>query len=514
MSTPSIARPASGNPSASGAQVWSWTFPGAPICVNLSRYLVARLQSDLEIRTRALGDSAREIGGLLFGHQGRSDSVVVVDDYVWLPSEPTQNGAYTLNTAELERLRTERSGASSAVIGYFRTDFGANLELRDAEIDLVGRQFSEPTNIVLLIGSSRPHTGGFFFWMGEGVISPFSLMDFPLDVTRLPFHDDSASAPFAGASASLSELLAAAESSIEPPSVAPPSVVQPPASEPEAELVKWPVVEPVVIRVAPPAPVVQMPLKEAPVPPAPVVTIAQPPAEKTPPSAPSRENAAREKLQETSRPDNSRKDNSRQNSSNETTSDVASREQPASRNPASAPAAPSKEKSVWLTIAWTLALLIGLCLSAGVAVLVFRGDPLSIIKPSTTTESKTQPAPAFPFRLTVEAQGTGLNIHWDAQSPAVAQAHEGQLTITETDKQPVVIPLTAQQITIGHIYFQSSAERVEVQLETLDAMGKTSRESVLALSSVQRPPALPLRLFNSPDLPFPHGGAGCGDPRA
>jgi TonB family protein len=104
-------------------------------------------------------------------------------------------------------------------------------------------------------------------------------------------------------------------------------------------------------------------------------------------------------------------------------------------------------------------------------------------------KSTPQPAPAFPFRLTVEAQGTGLNIDWDAQSPAVAQAHEGQLTITETGTPAVVIPLTTQQLTIGHIYFQSSAERVEVQLETLDATGKPSRESVLAFSPVPRPSA-------------------------
>ena len=396
MSTSSITRSASGNQLASGAQVWSWTFPGAPICINLSRYLVARLQNDLDTRTRALGDSAREIGGLLLGHPRGDDSIVVVDDYAWLPSEPTQNGSYNLNTAELERMRAERAGRSSVVVGYFRTDFGANLELRDAEMDLIGGQFSKSTDVVLLICSSRPHTGGFFFWMGEGVMSPFSLMDFPLDVTRLPFHDDPDAAvppPFDISSAPVSELAAAA-----PP-------VALPAHESEADLVKWPVLEPTPFKI-PGSTVVRMPSKQAPVPTAlvptatPVITIAQPPGKKISRPAPSPENAARDNA--------ARESASRGNTA---------RENPARENPAPAPAVPPKAKSVWLTVVWTFALLIGLCLTAGVIVLVFRGGPLPFGSPSATIESKPLLAPEFPLQLTVEAQGTGLNIRWDSAKP-------------------------------------------------------------------------------------------------
>ena len=456
MSTPTFARSGAGSPWASGAQMWSWTYPGAPICINLSRSLVARLQSDVDTRTRAEGDSGRELGGLLFGHPRGNESIVDIDDYVWLPSAPGQNGSYNLNTAEIERLREERKGSSSMIVGYFRTDFGATLELRDAEIDLIGREFSDPTNVVLLICSSRPHTGGFFFWMGEGVMSPFSLMDFPLDVMRLPFHDDPHAAAPPAVTSSLAETpsprAAPAAPEMDDPSDAP-------FLDDSEELVPWPVLDSAPKKLIVPAPVVQMPAKPAPAPPPPVISIDQPQAEKPSPA---------------------RDTNIREASAHESAVPV---------NNVPANSAPSRANGILVTAGWTLALLIGLCLSAGVIVIAFRGGPSSFSLNAPSTEPKPQSASVSPFQLNVEAQGTGLNIRWDARSAAIAQAREGQLTISEANKTPAVIPLTAQQLTIGHIYFQSAAERLEVQLEAVATTGGVSRESVLALSSIQRPAA-------------------------
>ncbi|HTB11135.1 MAG TPA: TonB family protein [Bryobacteraceae bacterium] len=91
---------------------------------------------------------------------------------------------------------------------------------------------------------------------------------------------------------------------------------------------------------------------------------------------------------------------------------------------------------------------------------------------------------AFPFQLEVEARGDDLNVRWNPRSAPIAEARDGRLVIMEGDQQPPrIIPLNPQQLTSGHVYYRSSAERVQFQLEIVDHSGAISRESVLALST-------------------------------
>jgi len=95
-----------------------------------------------------------------------------------------------------------------------------------------------------------------------------------------------------------------------------------------------------------------------------------------------------------------------------------------------------------------------------------------------------------PLQLTVEAQGSGLNIRWNPQSEPVANAREGRLVIKERDQQVQTLLFDPQQLKTGYVYYESSAERLEFQMEIVDTAGAIAKVSVMALPS--RTPAAPI----------------------
>jgi hypothetical protein len=182
MSMPTTAKYEFGASMRSG---FSWTFPGAPIRINIPLGLISRLQAELnEHEDLANSSPGAEIGGVLLGHQ-TAPSTLDIDDYVWVSSEEPAGSPYHLARSELGFLRS----VYDAPVGYFRTQSEDNLYLREEEIDFVGKHFRDRTDVVLLIRTSpEPYTAGFFFWTKEGVFAPLSLMDFPLDAELLQFQ--------------------------------------------------------------------------------------------------------------------------------------------------------------------------------------------------------------------------------------------------------------------------------------------------------------------------------------
>jgi len=104
---------------------------------------------------------------------------------------------------------------------------------------------------------------------------------------------------------------------------------------------------------------------------------------------------------------------------------------------------------------------------------------------------KARDPASFPLHLDVEAEGQGLNIRWNPQSVPVTQAREGHLVITEPGQPAQIITLDSAELTSGHVYYQSSAERLEFRLEVLDRSETTAKDSVLALSSKPGAPLSP-----------------------
>jgi TonB family protein len=420
MSAPS---PAKLQSSATEA-IFRWTFPGAPIRIELPLDLISRLRAELG-QHESTGCS--EVGGVLLGRRitGRT---VRIDDYLWIsPEKPGER--YHLDPSALERLREEHSApeedaVGSGVLGYFRTGAGDDFHLRDDEIRLVREHFQNPTDVVLLIQTSdQLFTSGFFFWMREGEFAPLSFMDFPLDA----------------------ELLQTEESGI-------------PATEPAAEEETWllpPVTDHDPAALSPGAGRI---------------------------SAPDRSVSPNPQLR-------SRLGRPREHQSISNAHEQVNQTQQADTIPLGTVVASmwesariSPRKLVSVAALLVLVAVVSLC----VFLLQERWSTGPKQKPAATVAALPLDLTVaeFPLQLYVEARGDGLNIRWNPKSAPITGARDGRLVILEGDQQqPRNIPLNLEQLTSGHVYYRSSADRVQFQLEIVDRSGGISRESVLALSS-------------------------------
>ena len=387
MATPVIAKAESDDSMGAG---FSWTFPGAPIRINIPLHLIAKLRAELDQQESSGNLASTEVGGLLLGYQ-KNLTTIEIDDYLWVASKSPSDGQYSLDISILERLRSEygaRPGNGDRqpqVLGYFRTQSKDHLHLRVQEIGLVREHFHDPTNVALLIlTSTRPPTAGYFFWMEKDVLAPVSFKDFPLDAKVLRLQ-------------------------------AQPHAADIPVSQPVEEK--------------------KMALR--------LRSMAR---ENTP------ARAVTEPV-ETSR------------------TATAAQKEPKRISP----------RMMAVTGALCAALVL-----AGLSVFLLRERGLS--KPPQPTSA---PVTTLPLQLEVEAQGNGLNVRWNPQSVPVLHGREGHLVILDGDRQPQIIQLDSQQLTSGHVYYRSSSERIQFQLEIVDQSGKASRESVLALSSKPPPSAIP-----------------------
>ncbi len=415
--------------------VYSWTFPGAPLRITLPIDLVSRLQAEIrDIAARS------EAGGVLFGHQ-EARGTLDIDDYVWVSPAEGAGNQYVLDAEELERVRNtfatggQNTGTRSIAVGYFRTHPEGDLQLRGEEIDFLAKNFPDPANAVLLIGTSTdPFTAGFFFWMHGGAFAPFSFMDFPFDADFLRFEAQLRLARAAGKNP-----LTGAE----PPRVAP--VAIPP---PEAAAVEPANVRPEEPDLAPPVLPVFIPRRTAlppSAPPRPVLPASVPSGRAFPPPGWIPPELATVVL-EPSRP---------------------------------ATPIPKKKSPPIPETTLVKAAIVAVALCAGLCLLVVWQLYLTVGRQSALSS----PAEALPLQLDVEAQGDGLNVRWNTKSSAITKARDGRLLISGSDRTRQTISLDQQQLAGGHIYYRSKAERLQFELEVVGQRGEVSKESVLAVSA-------------------------------
>jgi protein TonB len=375
-----------------------------------------------------------EAGGLLLGHRVARNTIEI-DDYLWVSSEEQPGSRYSLDTSALERLRAEYSARDekarrSQVVGYFRTQADDNLHLRDEEISLVREHFRDPTDVVLLIRTSdKSYTSGFLFWTTADDFAPFPLMEFPLDAGRLQTD--------AGWIGNLTN--EPSEEEVEETTQRLPAIPDKPAV-PLAESASTSGAKPI--------------------------------------SRPAEDVSFNLRLR--SHPEWPQKRQSIPNAGGQI-NQAEPADIPAPETVAAARREPAR---VSLRVVVAVAAVFAFLALAGLSAFLLR---------DRWSPAPKQKAPAtvaaFPLQLDVEAQGDGLNVRWNPLSAPVTQAREGRLTILEGDQQPPrIIPLDLQQLTSGHIYYRSAAERVQFQLEIVGNSGGISRESVLALSSTPAPP--------------------------
>jgi hypothetical protein len=162
---------------------YTWAFPGGPLRINMPLHLITRLRTEIEEYRKQHSDHSRaELGGVLLGREGAFPDTLEIEDYVCLPSATT-DGRYNWSATALTQMG--RPNDEKRTVGYFRTEYGDTLTLRDEELAAVQREFPDRTNVVLMIQSSAEECiAGFLFWDGD-VFTPFSFMNFPFDVEVL-----------------------------------------------------------------------------------------------------------------------------------------------------------------------------------------------------------------------------------------------------------------------------------------------------------------------------------------
>lgn len=157
------------------AEVFTWTFPGAPVSVRLDSELIALL-------TRLASGPG---GGLLFG----TKSPGTLEITGCKPVAPEDGHLHKAIVDATKRLRHDENGRwKSTVVGYYRMQFGDRLALEPQDLDTISKAFSEDQDVSLLIKHERtgPPTAGFFFRTAEQLPSEFCFLEFPLDPAALP----------------------------------------------------------------------------------------------------------------------------------------------------------------------------------------------------------------------------------------------------------------------------------------------------------------------------------------
>jgi hypothetical protein len=398
----STAEPHSG--AAERTDSFTWTFPGAPVRINIRFDLVSRLQTELNRPKRSDQDASNvEIGGVLLGHVGRAPTTVEIHDCIRIPCEYQSDGLYALNVSELERLRQADSGPEKravhglSVVGYFRTQSKDALRLRDAEIELVRKRFPDPSSVVLLIETSREQNeAGFFFW-NRNIFTPFSFMDFPFDTAFLRRW--------------------ATRHWIEPAALASEEVEGP---EPEIAAKRG----------------------------------------------------------------------------HEDSLGLRTRLKARALVRTLARLSTFLSRARWVPSRSTLA-------TAGAVLVLTALGALLLPKHGRPTSKRSVAAQAgFPFHLSVQAEGDGVDVLWGAQGTPLADAHEGRLVITAPRKQPQTVTLEPDQLASGHIHYRTSAGDLNFRLEIVDSSGKFVKESVLALASTPAGASPTARQLRPPGLTF------------
>jgi hypothetical protein len=159
-----------------------WTFPGAPIRIELHLDVIARLKQEVS--------GPAETGGILLGKRiSASPCIVQITDFQPFPHFGGPH--YVLSGAERHALgqmvcELRRSKPAMAV-GFYRSHLRSGLFLDRQDLAMIRKCFVHPSDVFLVL-RPEPHgaaTAGFFFWDDGEIHGDFSFLEFPLDADEL-----------------------------------------------------------------------------------------------------------------------------------------------------------------------------------------------------------------------------------------------------------------------------------------------------------------------------------------
>jgi protein TonB len=153
---------------------------------------------------------------------------------------------------------------------------------------------------------------------------------------------------------------------------------------------------------------------------------------------------------------------------------------------ADTPRKPKRKRHAWIWIT-----LFGAVAPGAVVALLFRDVWLP---------GGSAPAPSAALQLGVESENNGLiSLRWNRRSVPVEQAREGRLSIIEDQKAPRTVPLNPGQLGAGRLFYESSSDRVEFQLEVVEKSGAVVQESAVAANKPEPGPAPPVPAATPPE---------------
>jgi hypothetical protein len=158
------------------APVFTWTFPGAPVAIQVHYEVIAQLSRS----------TFREGGGLLFGTRSRG----VLEIRGCEPATAGEGDLYDAIVHAKER-SVHPSGSSELIIlGYYRTHNRDRLEIEKQDVETIKRAFQEKEDVILLIKSdaSGPAMATFFFPTAVDMLYGLPFLEFPLDPAALPMR--------------------------------------------------------------------------------------------------------------------------------------------------------------------------------------------------------------------------------------------------------------------------------------------------------------------------------------
>src|SRR5579872_4279885 len=176
------------------SEYYTWTFPGAPVRIQLHLDAVERLGREVRRAFEAIPSHSVEIGGLLLGTADfQASPVIEVKDFEPFLCEYRADHKFVLSDPDRRRLERRLAAGKSehdgrlGVVGYYRSHIGEGLNLREEDVAIAKTCFYDPANVFLVVkpGSDGFSSAGFFFWDNGRMDSEFTFLEFPFDPRQL-----------------------------------------------------------------------------------------------------------------------------------------------------------------------------------------------------------------------------------------------------------------------------------------------------------------------------------------
>jgi hypothetical protein len=180
--------------SVTAPEFYTWTFPGAPVQIQLHLSMIERLAPEVRRASEAVPEHGVEIGGLLLGTADFQVSPIVeIKDFVPFRTEYRADHKFIVSETDQRKLETTLADRRSeredglSVVGYYRSHIGAGLGLNEHDLALAEKHFYDPADVFLLVKPSADSssTAGFFFWDNGHIDSEFTFLEFPFDARLL-----------------------------------------------------------------------------------------------------------------------------------------------------------------------------------------------------------------------------------------------------------------------------------------------------------------------------------------